>query len=76
MKYVLSIGEQNLRAHIDIEKDIQDRKNGLFTFTLRVNNSNIVDYSEMEYIDASKYISIATAIITAVKSELSTSSGH
>ena len=60
MKYELDIPEANRQAHIDIEKDIMARKNGLFTFVLRVHDGKITDYSLMETVDAkTKYFSIA-----------------
>lgn len=34
----------NLLAHLDIEGDIQDQKNGMFTIILRINQEKIVDY--------------------------------
>jgi len=59
MKYELTIRNSNRQPHIDIEKDIQARKNGLFTFTLRVNNGNIVDYNVTEYVNAQqKYLGL------------------
>lgn len=48
--YSLEIRDQNVPAHLDIEKEIEQRKNGLFTFTLRVNNGNIVDFNVTDYI--------------------------
>jgi hypothetical protein len=48
MQYDLSIRQHNRQAHIDIEEDLQRKKNGLFTFVLRINAGNIVDYSLME----------------------------
>jgi len=58
MPYELTISEHNVLPHTDIEKDIQEKQNGLFTFTLRINNGQISDYNIMEYIDANKYISL------------------
>lgn len=59
----LNIREYNKRAHIDIEKDIQTQKNGLFTFVLRVNGGNIVDYSVTEYVGPSKYLKLRSITI-------------
>ena len=56
MNYELVIRDHNKQAHADIEHDIQTQKNGLFTFILRVNNGNIVDYNVVEYADAKKYL--------------------
>ncbi len=58
MNTELSITEKNVLPHTDIERDIQERQNGLFTFTLRINNGQVVDYNIMEYIDANKYLSL------------------
>ena len=63
-KYELSIREHNIPAHLDIERDIKLKKNGLFTFTLRINGGNIVDYSLMEYVDVKrKYLGFKKAVI-------------
>jgi len=65
MKYELSIPDCNLQPHLDIEKDIQARKNGLFNFIIRVNNGRIVDYNLMEYISArQKYFQLERIIWT------------
>lgn len=50
------IRKHNLKAHDDIERDIQGQQNGLLTFTLRVNGGNIVDYNVVEYVDARQYL--------------------
>jgi|TARA_Y100000310_G_scaffold314835_1_gene364620 hypothetical protein len=61
MQYELSIPKENRQAHIDIESDIRKRKNGLFTFIIRVDEGKITDYTLMEYVDAkSKYLNFAT----------------
>lgn len=49
MKYDLEIRPANLEAHKDIAIEMLRRKNGLFTFILRVNNKSIVDFVSMEY---------------------------
>jgi len=48
MQYSLTIREYNKQAHIDIDKSIIKKRDGLFTFVIRVNKGNIVDYIEME----------------------------
>lgn len=58
MQYNLTISEHNLPAHLDIESDIQKQKNGIFTFILRIDNSNICDYNVLEYTDARDYLVI------------------
>lgn len=63
MQYDLEISEHNKQAHIDIENDIQKQKNGLFTFILRINSGNIVDYSVVEVADARKYLSITKIVV-------------
>uniref|UniRef100_A0A6M3KCK9 Uncharacterized protein n=1 Tax=viral metagenome TaxID=1070528 RepID=A0A6M3KCK9_9ZZZZ len=63
MNYELSISDQNRQAHIDIENDIQKQGNGLFTFIIRVNNGNIVDYNVVEYTNASKYLVLKKIVI-------------
>lgn len=63
MNYGIEIKENNQRPHIDIEKDIAERKNGLFTFIIKVNNGNIVDYVVVEYADARKYLRLKEIII-------------
>lgn len=63
MDYALDIRDHNKQAHIDIEEDIQAQKNGLFTFTLRINGGNIVDYNLTEYVPASKYLRLKGVFI-------------
>ena len=63
-KYDLSIREHNIPAHLDIERDIKLKKDGLFTFTLRINGGNIVDYSLTEYVDVKrKYLGVTKTVI-------------
>jgi len=52
----VTIRKQNVPAHLDIEKDIQTQKNGLFTFILKIANGNIADYNVVEYADIRKYL--------------------
>jgi len=57
--YELTIPEENKQCHLDIEQDIKDRKEGLFTFTLRIHDGMITDYNLMENINAKiKYLSL------------------
>ena len=47
-----------------VERDIKLKKDGLFTFTLRVNGGNIVDYSLTEYVDVKrKYLGVTKTVI-------------
>lgn len=64
MNYALSIRDHNVAAHLDIEKEIGLRRNGIFTFTIRVNNGNIVDLNVTEYVDVkNKYAVVKTITI-------------
>lgn len=55
MNYDLSINQHNVRPHLDIENDIKEKGNGLFTFTLRVSQGNIEDYAQFETITIRDY---------------------
>ena len=58
MQYDLNIPEDNIQDHVDIENDINKRKDGLFTFVLRISNGKITDYNLMEVVDAkTRYLS-------------------
>ena len=63
MKYQVAIRKHNEKAHLDIESDLSKKKEGVFTFVLRVNNGNIVDYSVVEYVDVTKYTGLEQIII-------------
>lgn len=67
MKYDLSINQHNIKPHLDIERDIQQKKNGLFTFNLRINQGNIEDYAKYETITAKHY----TGVVFTIKEEYS-----
>lgn len=64
MKYDLAINEHNVKPHLDIEKDIQNKKNGLFTFNLRINQGQIEDYAKYETVVASDYTGFIVATFT------------
>ena len=55
MNYSLEIAKNNVPAHLDIEKEVQLKKNGLFTFTIRVNNGDISDLNCTEYVNINTY---------------------
>lgn len=61
VKYALKINQHNVKPHLDIEKDIQDKKNGLFTFNLRVSQGNIEDYAKFETVTVTRYREIILA---------------
>lgn len=58
MKYNLNINQHNIKPHLDIEQDIQEKKNGLFTFNLRVSQGNIEDYATFRTITGKDYRTI------------------
>jgi len=60
----VEIRKQNIPVHLDIEKDIQKQKDGLFTFIIKVANGNVADYNVVEYINVSKYLRLKRIIIT------------
>ena len=64
--------DKNLLCHVDIANSIKKR-NGLFTFTLRVNNGCIMDYVDYSNPTASEYSAIFNA--TETKCKISRSSG-
>lgn len=74
MNYSLDIRKHNEKAHLDIEHDIQTKKDGEFTFILKVNNGNIVSYSIIEKIGYGKYAGLEQAIITQLASAYSSQS--
>ena len=39
----ISVNQFNKQAHLDIEQEIQKRKTGVFTMSLRINGKQIVD---------------------------------
>lgn len=56
MDYTLgTIRQANIQAHDDMETDILTQQNGLYTFTLRINGGNIVDYNVVQYVDVNEY---------------------
>lgn len=63
MSYNLSIREWNLKPHIDVESDIQKQKDGLFTFTIRLNNGNIVDYVVTQHVNPREKYGIVKTIV-------------
>ena len=50
----MKIRKYNIPAHIDIEEVIKRRVVGQATFTVRVNAGNIVDLTQIEYVDTGK----------------------
>lgn len=62
MKYNLDINQHNIKPHLDIERDIQNKKNGLMTFNLRVNQGNIEDYAKFRTVDVIEYRSVSFTV--------------
>lgn len=52
---IVKIAEDNIEVHKDIAEDIEKAKDGLFTFTLRVNAGNIVDYVRIKNIEPKRF---------------------
>jgi hypothetical protein len=42
------IRQANKQAHYDLQKDIMEQKNGVFTFILKVSGGNICDYVRLQ----------------------------
>ena len=49
MIYTIDINEHNKTPHLDIENEIQSQQDGLFTFIVRVADTNIVDVVYLSY---------------------------
>lgn len=47
--YNIEIKEGNKQPHMDIEHDIALKKDGLFTFVIRVSSKQIIDYVNLDY---------------------------
>ena len=59
----LDIPQDNVKAHLDIENEIQKRKNGHFTCVLRVDNGRIVDYNVITHVTIRDYLILKKIII-------------
>lgn len=64
MEYALSIRPANIEAHLDIEREIANRKNGQMTMTIKVNAGNIVDLTMVEYVDVRQYVRLKSITLT------------
>jgi hypothetical protein len=62
MKYKLTINQHNIKPHLDIERDIQEAKNGLFTFNLRVSQGNIEDYARFKTVTIAHYRAVTFSV--------------
>lgn len=63
MKYDLSINQHNIKPHLDIERDIQEQKEGLYTFSIKVNQGNIEDYAKIYTVTRTEYRSVTFTTI-------------
>ena len=48
MRTELYVREHNKQVHYDIEQDLQKKRDGLFTFIIKVNCGSITDYVLLE----------------------------
>lgn len=76
MKYELSIKSENVKPHLDIEQDIQKKKDGLFTFNLRVDKGDIVDYVQYETVTVARYTEVLIEKRTVTHNSGKGSSGY
>lgn len=67
IKYDFNVKTHNIPCHLDIEKDLKIQGDGLFTFTLRVNQGLIMDYVNYRNPTASEYSAILNAATTECK---------
>lgn len=68
--YQLTIKDSDLKAHLDLEDEIQLKKDGVFTFTIRINNDNIVDLNVTEYVSIKeRYAIVKTLVIEEVTAQ-------
>ena len=49
LPYNLEIKPQNKQFHYDLDMDILAKKNGLFSFVIKINDGNIIDYIVLDY---------------------------
>ena len=74
IKYILEISQHNVKPHLDIERSIGVKQNGIFTFNLRVNRGNIEDYVQFETVTYASYQSV---IFTSIEEcTIASSSGN
>jgi hypothetical protein len=67
LKYSFKVNAHNIPAHLDVETDIKNQQNGVFTFTLRVNQGCIMDY--VNYTNSGATASEYSAIFAASEPE-------
>lgn len=65
MEYNLSIRQDNVEQYLDLQREISEKKNGLFTCIIRVNNGKICDLNMLEYVNARiKYLRLKEIVRT------------
>ena len=60
IKKEIKIQPHNRKAHYDIHHDILLKRDGLFTFVVRVNNGQITDYTYLEAVNYGKRYRVPT----------------
>ena len=63
MNYDLTINQHNIKPHLDIERDIQEQKEGLYTFSIKVNQGTIEDYAKIYTVTRTEYRSVTFTAI-------------
>lgn len=43
-----SISDHNLVAYMDMAKDMLKKTNGLYSFVIKIDNKNVIDYIQMD----------------------------
>ena len=61
-KYAFKVKASNVACHLDIEKDLKVQGDGVFTFTIRINQGCIMDYVNYRNVQPSEYGAIFSAI--------------
>jgi hypothetical protein len=56
MNEKLILRRHNKRVYLEMIKDMANKKNGVYSFTLRLDNGNITDYVHLETVDVKKLV--------------------
>jgi hypothetical protein len=51
-----TISEHNAQVYMDMARDMFDKKNGIFSFIVRVDGKHIVDYVQLDNFNYSELI--------------------
>lgn len=49
LPYELHIKNSNLQFHKDLDADMVHKGNGMFSFVIKLNNGDIIDYITLDY---------------------------